>query len=200
MNHRHPGTGDTQHDDAERILVEELRKVLHRVADASFEVSVTYDIAKRVLKEEFIANTHRRLLERGEPATQSQIGFLTGIDTGAIREVLDRQQARPVPPLTVEERIVRSWASEAEFLDLESGLPARLIIHGAGSSFERLISRITRGVTPKTVIQSMAAKGVIEVVDKYWIDLLKPDWKSPPTAEQIQHLRRLRELIEQPPD
>lgn len=166
----------TPPEDHEQMILRTLKDVLRNVAD-SFVGLVAHDVVTRVFQREYISAAHRRLLsDHACKATQSQIGILTGIGPEAVREALNRPANRQSVPLSVEARILKLWAEDPEYRDPGSGKPARLLIFGKRDTFQGLINRVVRGITPQDAIRTLSGNGNVEIVDKNWVTLNDPKW------------------------
>ncbi len=154
-------------------IVETLRSNLQELSDA-YVGKVAFDLVVDFLQKEFVVAAHRRLLNHGYRVTQSQIGFLTGVSPEVIRKTLcDKSKGEgTIDALTIEQRIVRLWLTEKEFLNEESGKPAVLLISGSGPTFQSLVARVVRGVTPQTATSALEQKGLVRVVRQHWIELI----------------------------
>ncbi len=156
-------------DESQMRLIVQLRKSLSETAD-SFVGSVAYDVVSQILLEEFISAAHRQLLSNcQERVTQSKIGLWTGISPESVRKVLNQVQDE-VPPLTVQERILELWRSDPEYTN-DAREPVRLLILGGRDTFQGLVNRVVRGVTPQTALDALIESNSILVVDRHWVEI-----------------------------
>lgn len=175
----------------ERVVIQELDACLDRIANASFRTATTYDVVKRVLKNKFITNAHRRLAERGDSATQSQIAFFTGIDPETITNTLSSLQVPSLPLFTIGERIIKRWTNDPDFMNRKTGKPYTLPMYGKGRTFQKLVGRVARGVTPRTAADWLIANKAMKFSGEHWVELLNPKWKPTLTKTQVEHFHRI---------
>jgi len=158
-------------DDYHSRMIGQLRKSLGETAE-SYVGAVAYDVVSQILLEEFISAAHRLLLSNcQERVTQSKIGLWTGISPESVRRVLN-QTPNEVPPLTVQERILDLWSSDPEYTN-EDGQPVRLLLLGGRDTFQGLVNRVVRGVTPQTALDALLESDCIVVIDRHWVEISK---------------------------
>lgn len=176
----------------ELLLVADLRTAIRNHV-GGFVGRIAYDIAQRVFIEEFVATAHRALLENGnERVTQSQVGWITGVCSEGIRDILNASTAKVTGPLTIEERVIWTWQTDFSYRCRETGAPEKLLILGPRGTFQGLVAGVVRGVTPHFALQSLLAAGRVEVVDSHWVKLTRPEPRfqpnmpSPPFSAQLR--------------
>lgn len=121
------------------------------------------------LVRELYVDEARRYLSRqdGGKVTYSALSLITGMDIRAIKAV-EANAGRDYEPSDVcsEAAILEMWDGDASFKDPDTGKPARLLIHGPGRTFQRLVQRAAgRAITSQTVLSRLVDSGNVEVND-----------------------------------
>jgi hypothetical protein len=180
----------------ESLIVSTLRRVFRTVA-RTFVGLVAYDVAARILMQEYVDAAHLKLIRDKNRASQSRIGLLTGIGPEAIRKQLNAPKNAFVQhPITVESRIIEYWHNHQDFMNMNGECPDRLLISGPGRTFQGLINRVTRGLTPKTALESLEARGAVRVVNSHWVELVARTSKPNLTNGRRFQLKALAEAVD----
>lgn len=115
---------------------------------------------------EFVLAALRKLLSMDSvKATQTEIGFLTGIGPEEIRTILNRPASDTVHFHTTSSRIIHLWRTQEKYLDPITKKPATLPLRGAKGTFQGLINEVVRGVTAFTAMRHLKEMGIVHTSD-----------------------------------
>jgi hypothetical protein len=65
------------------------------------------------------------------------------------------------------------WRTDPDFLEEDGATPARLFLLGGRGTFQGLVGRVVRGITPQIALNALMARGAVELVDAHWVRLLR---------------------------
>ncbi|QOC21907.1 hypothetical protein IC757_12835 [Wenzhouxiangella sp. AB-CW3] len=121
-----------------------------------------------LVREAYVTEA-RRYLEAENPdkrVTTSALSLLCGMDGRAIKVYETRDGEMALADVCSEAAILEMWRMDESFIDPDTGAPARLLIHGPHSTFQRLVSRSAgRAVTPQTALDRLLESGNVRLCD-----------------------------------
>jgi hypothetical protein len=127
--------------------------------------SALVDLVRLVYVQE--ARDHLQAQNPDKKVTRSALALLCGMDGRAIKTFEDNANREYVASdVCSEASILEKWNRDSTFRDEQTGKPLDLLIHGPGSTFQRLVTRAAgRAVTVQTALEKLLDSGNVELSD-----------------------------------
>ncbi len=132
---------------------------------------VTFPILTRLLKDLYVEVVSEEFAIEGKRLTDSRINLLTGIHRKDVRRLREEREEpaldkRP-KSISLGAQIVARWTDQPEFQD-EHGRPGALPRRPSPgeSSFEDLVSSVSRDIRPRSVLDEWQRLGVVHLDDR----------------------------------
>lgn len=151
-----------------------LQHVLKPLIRLSLAQGINYQMLLESLKVVFVqvAEEEFKLTEREQ--TDSRISLLTGLHRKDVHRLRDQPESTQNPSLvTLGSQLVGLWISDADFTDSE-GNPkplARLASVGGNASFERLVTRVSKDIRARPVLDEWLRVGVVYLNEQDYVCL-----------------------------
>lgn len=118
------------------------------------------------LKVAFVEEAQAEFAETGEKSNVSRISAATGIHRQDVTKLLEADtDSGSVPafnyPLDVVSRILSEWQTNKHYLT-PAGQPRVLTVGGRDALFPRLVSSISTGMNPSTILFEMERSGAVK--------------------------------------
>lgn len=151
-----------------------LQRVLKPLIRLALAQGINYQMLLESLKVVFVqvAEEEFKLSEREQ--TDSRISLLTGLHRKDVHRLRDQPESNQNPSLvTLGSQLVGLWISDADFTDSE-GNPkplARLASVGGNASFERLVTRVSKDIRARPVLDEWLRVGVVYLNEQDYVCL-----------------------------
>ncbi len=145
-------------------LVSALRRVLHPLVKLLLANSVTYPYLANLLKSIYVEVADREFCLDKKRQTDSRVSLLSGVHRKDVKKLRGEGPSgfTPMPSVSLGAQLVALWTSNALFLDAEGHhkpLP-RLASEGGDSSFEHLVSLVSKDMRSRVVLDEWLRIGV----------------------------------------
>lgn len=115
--------------------------------------------------------------QKNHKITLTELGLHTGLDTRTIAALQQEPIRLTEDTICAEAAILARWAKDPALRSGVTGRPIQLPIHGGEGTFAGLVLRLAgRGISPKAVLDRLAAQGNVKVVGKHWVQLVDANW------------------------
>jgi hypothetical protein len=151
-------------------LVNAVKRVLRPLVGLLLDNGLTYTWLTRILKSIYIDVAVEEFGLPGKEQTDSRITLLTGVHRKDVRRMRNEAEDNDGPPASIfiGARLVSIWTSEERFLDGD-GFPAplsRLASQGDDSSFEELVTLVSKDIRPRAFLDEWLRLGAVEIDDE----------------------------------
>ena len=148
-----------------------VRMLLRPLVHLLLSRQVTFPILTRLLKDLYVEVASEEFAIEGKRLTDSRINLLTGIHRKDVRRLREEREEpaldkRP-KSISLGAQIVARWTDQPEFQD-EHGRPGALPRRPSPgeSSFEDLVSSVSRDIRPRSVLDEWQRLGVVHLDDR----------------------------------
>ena len=122
-------------------------------------------------------------------ATDSRISLLTGIARRYVKEIRTSGAEKPtkLPKISPAAKLVAQWVSNPRYQD-KKGMPlllSRLANQTSGPSFEELANIASNDVRPRTLLENLLERSLVEVTDNDQIQLLSVAYQPNHNTEEL---------------
>jgi hypothetical protein len=159
-----------------------LRPIVRFLLKNGLKYSQINDLIQRALVEESVAE----IKAVSEEVSLSKIALISGVHRSKAKELLNLSNESADPKASTLSKILGYWSSNPEFID-ESGLPKPLSIVGADSEFSKLVSTVTKQISPYTVLFELKRIGAI-VSDEEIATFIQNQYWTGDSLEETYHL------------
>lgn len=165
-----PGTDKDTH------FFSTLTRVLTPLVRLSLRAGFTYPRLIQLLRKLYIDLAETEFKVDGEPLTTSRMSLLTGIARRYIREIRTEEALPVAKPLKISPgaSLIADWATHPRFTD-EATLPLvlpRLATKAEGPSFEELALRASSDIRPRTQLEDLLERKLVELDEQDRVHLL----------------------------
>ncbi len=157
-------------------FVTTLNRVLTPLVRMLLRAGFTYPRLIQLLRTLYVDLAESEFKVDGAPLTTSRMSLLTGIARRYIREIRMQETQPIVKQLKVSPgaSLIADWVTHPRFTDEEMNplaLP-RLSTHAEGPSFEELAVRASSDIRPRTQLQDLLERKLVELDDRDRVYLL----------------------------
>jgi Family of unknown function (DUF6502) len=152
--------------ESEQLLAQAVESLLLPLARLCVGRGLPFAQAEELFKHAYVAAAREARREQGAASTRdiSQVAVATGLHRREVTRVGDaattRAPQRPAPAT----QLVTRWLSDPE-LRHRNGRSRRLPRQGPAPSFEALAASITRHVHPRSLLDELLRRGLVELLD-----------------------------------
>lgn len=165
MAKKSPVRRDSGPPDASGVLAAAVRRLLRPLVRLLLSHGVQYPLLAELLKSIYLEVAYKEFRIEGRDQTQSRISLLTGIHRKDVKRLGDEVDDGASVPSTVSlgMRLAAQWLSDPDFLDFEGNpIPLeRLSRKGGVRSFETLVSRVSKDIRSRAVLDEWLRLGVV---------------------------------------
>lgn len=162
-----PNSESDNQSGAPPALVSAVKRVLRPLVGLLLDHNLTYTWLSGILKSIFVEVAEREFQLPGKQQTDSRITLLTGVHRKDVRRLRRETGADGAPPASIYlgAQLVALWISDDRFLDREGNprpLPRRRR-DGAESSFDDLVTTVSKDIRPRAVLDEWLRLGAVEI-------------------------------------
>lgn len=153
---------------------------------------MSFDVMQQLLSRALVEEG-RLLVQQSQEGklVLSRVALLTGVKTQTVKDLAGSPPLYYPEGLTVEAIILHRWANDPRYQNNAEAGPARLLIHGTGLTFQRLVAVVAgRGVTTQAVLERLLARGNVAIVNSHWIELRDAHWQADSPSESAAVVQR----------
>lgn len=149
-------------------MVKAVARLLRPLVRMLLSYRVPYPFVAELLKGAYVDLASTEFRVAGRRLTQSRVSLLTGLHRKDVKRLmtLGKRSSATVPAdVSLGVQIATIWLSDREFLD-ETGRPLalpRTASKGGSRSFETLVSRVSKDIHPRSVLDEWVRLGVVEI-------------------------------------
>ncbi|OIR04641.1 hypothetical protein GALL_133110 [mine drainage metagenome] len=152
-----------------------LQRVLKPLIRLSLAQGINFQMLVETLKTVLVqvAEDEFKLQQRSQ--TDSRISLLTGLHRKDVHRLRDQPDALLSQPqlVTLGSQLVGLWISDADFIDANGSPKAlpRLASVGGDISFDRLVSRVSKDIRARPVLDEWLRVGVVHIDENDYVHL-----------------------------
>lgn len=146
-------------------LAAALKRVLRPVAHLAVARGLTLPSLVRVLKEVLVEVADEEFRVGNRPVTDSRVSVLTGVHRKDVRTIRSEgPQVTGQTKVSILATVVGRWLGDEAFQSSD-GSPAPLprLTRGTGRSFASLVESVATDIRPRTVLDALLTRGVVEL-------------------------------------
>ena len=167
MDDHQTATSDSSHSGPPAALVRAIKRLLRPLVRMLLAHGVQLPYLEELLKAIYVDVARVEFPVEGREQTQSRISLLTGVHRKDVRRLLsEARDSNAIPPgVSLGVQIAARWLSDPDFVD-ENGHPRplpRLASAGGPQSFEGLVSRVSKDIRSRPVLDEWLRLGVVLV-------------------------------------
>jgi hypothetical protein len=170
-------------------LIQALTRLLRPLVRYLLTRGFTYIRLIQIIRPLYVALAEEEYGSKQQPLSDSRISVLTGLARRYVKEL--RQSPVPSDPATLKSspstKLVAEWVTNPRFLD-KRGAPRRLDRLKSDSdeaSFEELASITTSDVRPRTLLDDLIQRGMIEETSSGKLMLLSHAYKADKHSNEL---------------
>lgn len=149
--------------DTNKTLSAALKKVLSSLVRLVVRFGITYPEFLELLKRVYVQEVQRDLEQKKEKVTISRISVVSGVHRKDVKRFVEEPDLDTIPEkASLTARLVSLWLGDSRFVD-DDGEPKALRKQG-DSSFEELVSSISKDIRARTIIDEWLERGLIKAV------------------------------------
>jgi len=142
-----------------------VRRLLHPLVRLLLTHGVQYPLLSDLLKSVYVGVADAEFKMDGRRQTQSRISLLTGVHRKDVRRLMEDDRGGNEMPedVSLGVQIAALWLSHPDFQG-QPGTPlplAKLISAGGNQSFEALVSRVSKDIRSRSVLDEWLRLGVV---------------------------------------
>ncbi|MBY6261144.1 hypothetical protein EI613_04280 [Azospirillum sp. 412522] len=147
-------------------LLTAVRRLLVPLVRTLIGFGISWPMLANLLKSVYVEVAERGFALPGKPMTDSRITLLTGVhrkDVSQIRSAPPAAEAAAAAAPSLGAQVLSRWLTDAAFLDAD-GRPAPLSRgsgSGSGSSFETLVTGISKDIRPRALLDELLHAGLV---------------------------------------
>lgn len=152
-----------------------LQRVLKPLIRLSLAQGINFQMLVEILKTVLVQVAEDEFKLQQRTQTDSRISLLTGLHRKDVHRLRDQPDALLSQPslVTLGSLLVGLWISDADFIDANGAPKAlpRLASMGGDISFDRLVSRVSKDIRARPVLDEWLRVGVVNIDENDYVHL-----------------------------
>lgn len=181
-------------DTGESMLLRATRRVLRSLIRLFTAQGISFTQLVELMKEIYVKETARDLLNAGERCTYSRISIVSGVHRKDVKRFMEQEEGAPadIRKISLSARLFSLWSGDPDYLD-EEGRPLPLPRAGDNDapSFERLVTGAVSDVRPRAILDEWLSRGIVSLDDAGRVRLNEDAiYPNKDTEEKLHHFGR----------
>lgn len=175
----------------EKILQLVIRPFIKFLMNKGMKYGQIDDLIQRVIVEE----AEREVRSVNNNISASKITLVSGIHRSKVKEIIESNVLESELKASMLSKVLGSWSSQPEYLD-NKGNPKMLSTVGNESEFSKLVTSVTKQISPYTVLFELKRINSVEIVEDK-IKLILPEYWTGHSPEETYLLvsRNIENLL-----
>jgi len=140
-----------------------LREILRPLAGYCLRSGITLRFLVDELKGVLVEEARKELERSGDDVSASRIAVMSGLHRGDVTARLEGLESS-TPEQDVMRRVIGLWRGAGRYT-LSSGEPKPLTFRGSSSEFMKLVSEVSRELSPYTILRELERAALVTYLD-----------------------------------